>query len=321
MKRPWLIGLLWSGLGSSLAAGYLIPYKAAAAEVGPAGLVLPMLLAASVINTVVDGVAQVRLRARARSGADGGGSARSAGAWKWDRTTWLVALVLGAASATGNEAVCRALLSINPGLVSVIIRTQVIFVAFGGLLLLREKVGPRFWIGVALALGGYLLLQGTVGTAGGVNPAGVAWAVLAAAGFAAMQLVVRPNVERIHPLQVNTMRLWMAAAMVALLPGRLGTVAQVGAHIWALAATAALCGPVLSRLSLMRALRYLPAAHATLALFTAPVFAYVLAGLVFGDWPGLLELLGGLVILAAVALPVPELARAQRLQHQPPDPQ
>jgi len=301
LKHPILVGLVWSGLGAAFAAGYLVPYKAALAQVGPAGLVLPMLLAAAMLSTGLEGLVRL-LRLRRPS-------LQRAQPWRWDRVTLIVALLLGAASALGNEAVCQALVWLNPGLVSVTLRTQVVFVAIGGLVLLREPLGVRFWIGLAVALGGYAYLHGRLDVSGGVAMTGIVWAVVAAAGFGSMQVVIRRTIHRIDGLQVNTLRLWLAAVLVALVPGRLVTLWTLDARIWAFAAAAALCGPVLSRLCLMRALRTLPAAHATLALFAAPVFAYLLTGLVLGTWPSLAEVMGSGVILAAIALPVTELTR------------
>jgi drug/metabolite transporter (DMT)-like permease len=297
-KYPVVVGLIWSGLGAAFAAGYLVPYKAAVADVGPEGLVLPMLLAAAFLNTWLDGLQRLRHR---RTG--------DAKPWRWDAVTLVVVVLLGTAAALGNEAVCQALVWLNPGLVSVTLRTQVIFVALGGLLLLREHLGLRFWIGLVLALGGYVYLQGQLDMARGASLVGIAWAVVAAAVFGSMQVVIRRTIHRIDLLQVNTLRLWLAAALVALVPGRVSALFDLDGRIWGLAATAALCGPVLSRLCLMRALRTLPAAHATLALFMAPVFAYLLTGLVLGTWPGVTEVVGALVILAAIALPVTELTR------------
>jgi drug/metabolite transporter (DMT)-like permease len=300
-NHPVVVGLLWSCLGAAFAAGYLVPYKAAVVEVGPAGLVLPMLLCAAVINSGLEALG--RLRQMAQS---------TAGPWRWDGVTLVVALLLGGASALGNEAVCQSLVSLNPGLVSVTLRTQVVFVAIGGLVLLREPLGVRFWIGLVLAMAGFVYLQGQLDLGGSLSGAGIAWAVVGAAGFGSMQVVIRRAIHRIDLLQVNTLRLWLAAALVALLPGRVTTLFTLDGRIWAFAATAALCGPVLSRLCLMRALRTLPAAHATLALFMAPVFAYVLTGLLLGTWPTTTELVGSLVILGAIALPVTELTRRGR---------
>lgn len=299
-KRPVVVGLLWSGLGAAFAAGYLVPYKAALADVGPAGVVLPMLLAAALLSTGLEGL--VRLR---------GLTLQKAKPWRWDAVTLIVALLLGSAAALGNEAVCQALVWLNPGLVSVTLRAQVVFVAIGGLVLLREPLGVRFWIGLGVALGGYVYLQGRLDVGGneGVWGVGIAWAVTAAAAFGFIQVVIRRTIHRIDLLQVNTLRLWLAAALVALVPGRVVALWTLDARIWAFAAAAALCGPVLSRLCLMRALRTLPAAHATLALFMAPVFAYLLTGLLLGTWPTIPELVGSGVILAAIALPVTELTR------------
>lgn len=296
-----MVGLLWSGLGAAFAAGYLVPYKAAVVEVGPAGLVLPMLLAAALLSTGIDGIERLW---RQRTG--------QAKPWRWDGVTLVVVLLLGAASALGNEAVCQALVGLNPGLVSVTLRTQVIFVAIGGLLVLREPLGGRFWIGLGVALGGYAYLQVRLDVNGGASLAGFAWAVAAAVGFGSMQVVIRRNIDRIDLLQVNTLRLWLAALLVALLPGRVTALFTLDVRIWGFAATAALSGPVLSRLCLMRALRTLPAAHATLALFMAPVFAYLLTGLILGTWPSTTEIVGSLIILIAIALPVTELTRRGR---------
>ncbi len=293
-----VVGLLWSGLGAAFAAGYLVPYKAGVVEVGPAGLVLPMLLAAALLSTGLDGIERLWHQ---RTG--------EAKPWRWDTVTLLMVVLLGGASALGNEAVCQALVGLNPGIVSVTLRTQVIFVAIGGLLVLREPLGGRFWIGLGVAFGGYVFLQRQLDVDGGISGASIAWAVVAAAAFGSMQVVIRRSIHRIDLLQVNTLRLWLAAGLVALLPGRVTALSGLDGRIWALAATAALSGPVLSRLCLMRALRTLPAAHATLALFSAPVFAYLLTGVLLGSWPSVSEIIGSLVILVAIALPVTELTK------------
>jgi drug/metabolite transporter (DMT)-like permease len=295
LNRQHLIGLGWSMAAAALVTGYLVPYKIAAAEVGPDGLVFPMLLCAALINSLFDGAKQLSARGRAL--------------WRWDRTTAIVVLLLAVSSAFGNEATCRALVYVDPGLVSVGLRTQVIFVALAAMLVLGERVTLRFWIGVVVVLGGFLLLAWVRGLERGISMIGVAWAVAAAAGFGTMQIVVRRNVGHINHLQVNTLRLWLAVPIVLLVPGRVAVLPELDPRLWFLAAIAALHGPVLSRLCLMQALRHLPAAYATLALFVSPVFAYLVTGVVLGTWPGPFELAGGALILIGVALPILEVAR------------
>jgi len=292
--------MAWNTLGAAFAACYLIPFKAAMATgASPAELVLPMLLAAALASALLD------------IGSRGlGGRLRSLFAPP-SRTTLFVVVLVALASALGNEAVIRSLELLHPGIASVTLRTQVIFVALGGMFLLGERVGIRFVIGTGLALVGIVFLRGGVVVDGaGVPLAGIAWAVVGAVSFGSIQIIIRRFIRTIDKLQVNSIRLWLAALLVALIPGRLGGLADLDLHLWALVATSALAGPVASRLCLMRALETLPAAHATLGLVMAPFFAFLLAGLVLGTWPGPIELLGSLVILAAVALPVSELKRA-----------
>ena len=138
----------------------------------------------------------------------------------------------------------------------------------------------------------------------------VHWVVLAAVGFAAMQVTVRKTISRIDPIVVNGLRLWVAAALVACIPGRLTNLFEVDYQIWLLAAATALFGPIISRIFLMNGLRYIPVALSTLVLFVAPVFAFLLGGLFFFEWPDLLQLTGCLIILTGIALPVLEKSKS-----------
>jgi len=298
-ERP-VRGVLWSLAAAVLAAGYLIPYKAGAGHAGAEALALPMLLAAAGLNTLALGLPW------------------AGRPWRWprlDRLTLLVALILGACSALGNEAMAQALVHVEPGLASVVLRSQVVLVGLGGLWLLAERVGWRFWAGAGIALAGFALQRLPVADAGDSTLIGLLWVLLAAAGFAVMQLAVRKTAQRIDLLAVNGLRLWLAAALLLLLPGRLGGLLRLDGETWLLAAAAGLFGPVGSRLCLMAALRHIPAALSTLVLFVSPLFAYLAAGIAFGVWPGGWELLGSGLILAGVALPVLErLGRTQRLR-------
>jgi len=288
--------LLLTAGGAFFAAVYLLPYKAAT-QLAPADqVVLPMLLVAALLNSLslLPGAWQKKREGRRRPGG-------------WHLSVGVSAL-LGLFSSLGNEAVARALAHIAPGITAVVLRTQVVFVALGGRLLLRETISTRFWIGTALALCGMVLLRWS-GEAPTVTLSGITWAVVGAASFGAMQVTVRRTIHRIDPMLVNSLRLWLAAALVAALPGRAAGLASADATLWGLTAAAALAGPVLSRLLLMAALRHIPVAMSSLALFSQPVFAYVLAAPLFGVLPGPLELAGCAVVLCGIALPMLEHLR------------
>jgi drug/metabolite transporter (DMT)-like permease len=285
-------GILLTAAGALWGAAYLVPYKVATTRVGPEGLVLPMLIAAAVLNTFSIGVWRARRPI------------------KFNRTSLIVAILLGAFSALGNEAMAHSLTVIDPGIAAVMLRSQVVFVAVIGWWLLKERVGIRFWVGTLLALAGFSLLQGLFSAKPGAALSGLVWAVVAAIGFAAMQVTVRKTIKRIDPIMVNGLRLWFAALLVACIPGRLTSLFEVDYQIWLLASATALFGPVISRIFLMNALRYIPVALSTLVLFVSPVFAFLLGGLFFFEWPDLLQLTGCLIILTGIALPVLEKSKS-----------
>lgn len=286
-------GLVLAGVAALLAAGYLIPYKAAAELAGPDALALPMLLAAAALNSLA---LVPKLRGR-RLRPDG--------------TTLRVALALGVCSALGNESMAQALGHIDPGLASSVLRVQVLLVAAGGWILLGERVSLSLGGGAVVALAGFTLLRLDLGDPR-PSLAGVLWVLVAAASFGAMQLIVRRTVARIDHLLVNALRLWLAAGMLACLPGRAAGLAGLDGSLWGLAAAAAVFGPVASRLFLMASLRSITATMSTLMMMLSPVAAFAGAGLVLGLWPGPGELIGAAVIMAGVAWPVVAMLRTSR---------
>jgi len=294
-------GIILTAAGALWGAAYLIPYKVATTLVGPEGLVLPMLIAAAVLNTFTIGVWRVKKPL------------------KFNRTSLIVAILLGAFSAMGNEAMAHSLTTIEPGIAAVLLRSQVVFVVILGWWFLKERVGFRFWLGTLLALIGFALLQGVFFDMPGVALSGLLWVVLAAVGFAAMQVTVRKTINRIDPIVVNGMRLWVAVLLVACIPGRLMSLFQVDYQIWLLATATALFGPIISRIFLMNGLRYIPVALSTLVLFVSPVFAFLLGGLFLLEWPDLLQLTGCLIILTGIALPVLEKSKAPESFDNPSD--
>jgi inner membrane transporter RhtA len=274
---------------SVLAAAYLIFFKAGSLYAAPEALVLPMLLCAAGFNSCMVFARNQSLR------------------FRLDRTSLVVALTMGALSALGNEAMAHALALIGPGLASVMLRTQVVIVAVGGIFFLGEKVNLRFWLGAALAMVGFALLQAGRDFAGDDVLIGMLWALVAAFSFGAMQVVVRKTVHRIDHSLVNSLRLWLAAGLLACVPGRVGLLSEVDHWVWLLCAAAGLVGPVISRLMMMAALRHVTAAMSTLVMNLAPVFAFAAGGVVFAIWPGWLEIVGSAVMLVGIALPVTEV--------------
>ena len=118
-----------------------------------------------------------------------------------------------------------------------------------------------------------------------------------------MQVITRRVIERISPLAVNALRLWLAVALLGLVPGTLRGALAAGPRFWGFVSAAALFGPVLGRLCIMYSLRTLRAAHSALLLLLAPVLAFVIGYIGWGTLPTGLEVGGGALMLVGIALP------------------
>lgn len=295
---------VWLSLASAaLAALFLIPYKLAG-ERAPADLVtLALLVCAAVFNTL----ATIGGRLRA-VGARAERPRRSA------VLALLVAAVIAVLTAGGNFGVAAALASgAAPGLVSVVQQTQVVFVAAASAALLGERVTLRFGVGVAVALAGFAVMQWPVGDVTDAAPAsGLLWALLSAGCFGLMLVITRKVIERIDPVLVNALRLWLAVAMIIVLPGRLAGALALDLVTWGLAAAAAFSGPFLARLCLMYAVRHVSAARVALIALATPVLAFAFGFAALGIAPSVREVIGGALILAGIALPLLERAAQDR---------
>jgi drug/metabolite transporter (DMT)-like permease len=285
-------GAGWTVAGAFWAAAYLIPYHAAAEAESADAVVLPLLLWAAGLNTITSIAGAHRTPIRI------------------DRRSLIVAVALAVLTIIGNQAIAEALYQVEAGIVSVLLRTQVLLVALLGWWFLRERVTLRFWLGALLALAGTALLRGLAGDSFGPDLNGVLWALLGALAFALMQIIIRRVIHHIEPVLVNGLRLWLAVLLLLCWPHRYSALLALSGRTWLLTGAAALVGPFFSRLCLMWALRHIPVAPSTLITLVGPVFAFTLSFLFFGSLPSLTEVLSSLVILAGIALPVVEMAAA-----------
>jgi drug/metabolite transporter (DMT)-like permease len=278
-------------VASSLgAAAFLIPYGVAGQSAPPQSLALAMLICAAVLGTVTT-------------------PWWSGGKLAIGKVTLLVAGLLGAGSVIGNIGMAAALTRMQPALTSVILQTEILFVALLAGMWLGERITLRFVVGATLAISGFVIMRFPGASSAALDLGGAAWAGAAALSFALMHVITRRAIHRIDPRAVNALRLWLAVAFLALLPGNASNLVALELRVWILAATAALCGPIFGRLCMMYALRHIPAAHARLTGLLSPVFAFVLALVLLGSAPTGLELAGGAIILLGVAIPL--FAQAQ----------
>ncbi|MEU3770888.1 EamA family transporter [Amycolatopsis keratiniphila] len=161
---------------------------------------------------------------------------------------------------------------------------------------------PGAWTAVSLAgsLAGLALLQWTPGQE--VNVAGVLFALLAAAGFAALTLVTATRVEGLDPLPTTAFGCLIGGA--ALTPAALwfGMAVPLQADVLALVVY---FGVVPTALAYAAYFRGLESAHPVLAALSAllePLTAALLSMAVLGERLGAVGWCGAVVLIAALAV-------------------
>ena len=279
------IGLAHSLLGALCSAIYLFPYKRAGAISSPDVLAYALLIVAAVSN---GGLHLWQRRSRPQVVLD-------------RRTFWVTSALLSLLTISGNFCGAQAVTRLEPAVTSVLLRTEIVFVGVFAASLVRERLTLPLLAGALVALVGLLVMRWPLAFDGA--GAGALWALGAAASFGMMQVLTRRVIGRISPIAVNACRLWLAVGLLTFVPGMAAGALGEGREFWRFVGLAGLFGPFLGRLLIMYSLRELRAAHSALMLLLAPVLAFGIGFVSQGSVPTGLELGGGLIILAGVALP------------------
>jgi drug/metabolite transporter (DMT)-like permease len=186
----------------------------------------------------------------------------------------------------------------------VLVSTTPVFVAVAAYLLLDERTSVLSFAGIALAIAGTAVIAGG---GSGTGNAALLGNVLALVGAVAMAVYVLIG-RSLRTGGVGTLSysiLGYSTAALALLPVALLS----GAQLWGYSATTwfwlfvITLGPQLMGHTVLNwALEFVPASIVSGAVLAEPVIAAVLAWFVLSETPGLVTLLGGLVILTGLYL-------------------
>jgi O-acetylserine/cysteine efflux transporter len=282
--REVRLGFAYSVAGAVCSAIYLFPYKRAAMLASPHVLAYGLLIVAAVSSTVLD---LWQRRGTSVAGERG--------------VFWRTSAMLSLLTISGNFCGAQAVSRLDPALVSVLLRTEIVFVGGLAALMLGERLTPALAAGAGVALAGLGVMRWPL--AFDQAGAGALWALGGALSFGVMQVLTRRVIGRISPVTVNSCRLWIAIALSSLVPGLPSAALGAGTEFWSSVTFAGLFGPFLGRLFIMFSLRSLRAAHSALVLLLAPVFAFSIGFVGFGSVPRLAELLGGAIMLVGIALP------------------
>ncbi|MGI9590779.1 MAG: DMT family transporter [Myxococcota bacterium] len=214
----------------------------------------------------------------------------------------LLALASGVCFGTDHAIWNTSLVHTTVANSTLLVNTTPLYVGLWSLLVLRQRLHPRFVVGAALALAGAAMLLG-VSWGDGRHLFGDLLALAAAVlytGYLLLMSAARREAEVVDAL-------FLASAGATLTLGGYGLAAGnafVGfpAHSWLAFAGAALVSQVGGVFAIIWALRYLPATTASVALLGQPVGAALLAWWLLGEPLSALQSLGALAVLAGIAL-------------------
>jgi drug/metabolite transporter (DMT)-like permease len=166
-----------------------------------------------------------------------------------------------------------------------------------------EKHAPRFWLGLALALGGAAVLMAGSLRIGPETFLGDACAIVTAMFYAAYQLLVSRG--RQHFSALDVMLRSSAASAAVLLAITLATGERFwpgDAHAWTILLLLAVISHVGGQGLIAWAMAHLPASFSSVTLLVQPIAATVFAWLILGEGFGPQQVLGGAIVMAGILI-------------------
>ena len=241
----------------------------------------------------------------------------------WQRTQirdWAWMLTPAVAFALDLFLWHRSILSVGPGLATLLANFQVFFMAIAGVIFYREQLGPRFLTGLLLAFAGTWLLVGMDWTLFDPNyRTGVILGLLTGVCYAVYMLSFR-HAQRGRTMLPSAQLLAMSSLLCA---GVLAGVAGIERLSFTIPDTSSLVallalgivGQCLGWVLIARAMPRLPASIVGLLLLLQPALAFLQDVMLFGrvtrpvEWLGVVLALAGIFVgtvrLAGRSTPVP----------------
>jgi drug/metabolite transporter (DMT)-like permease len=185
---------------------------------------------------------------------------------------------------------------------TVLVTTTPLFVSLASGPLLHEPPGRAIWTGLAIAAAGSLFMVSEDIGAGGDTLQGDAFALMgalfAAAYFLAGRRLLAEGVNWLNYITVTYST--AAACLIALALAGGSRLSGYSAETYGIFLLLALVPQLIGHSAVNRSLAHLPAVVVSLAVMGEPVGATILAAVFLGEHPSLLQLTGGLLVLAGV---------------------
>lgn len=192
--------------------------------------------------------------------------------------------------------------------------TAIVVVPLVSLLLFKEKVRPRLWFGIAAVLVGLAIVSNVWNS--DLNPAGVAWAFMAAACLSIYFLIGEHTQRKRDAMSTLFYTFAVAAVFWAIInlinPGKVidisldfnlgGNLSEISMPVWAGLLWIGIMGSFVPMLLDYIALGNLSATAVGVIATAETVFATVFAWAWLNESMTTLEVIGGLIVVAGIVL-------------------
>lgn len=189
--------------------------------------------------------------------------------------------------------------------------TAIIIVPIAARIVFKEKTTRTFWYGVALVLGGLLVVSQI--WAGGLNPVGVGFALLAAVLLAFYFLMGQHSGLSRDPLSTMFYTMLIATIFWFIANGGkasafdittatnlTGNLSSINVPLWVPLAWLTVMGTFAPMAMGFIALKLTTAARVSITQTAEPVFAFIFGWLWLGQSMNLLQTLGGALVIAGI---------------------
>ncbi len=191
----------------------------------------------------------------------------------------------------------------NPAIVSFLGNAGPVFVTIFGILLLREKYSGLELFGVVLAIFGIFTIsfQGG-GVLKNLFLQGTEWIILASLMFASGTLIGRKQIKQVSPSLLSLIRVLLLLIGFAILFFSLDLDLKIPLKAFLNMAVGSLLEGLITMVAAYTALKYIRAVKMSILISTKSIWVLASAWLVFGLFPEIHQLVGGLVSLIGVII-------------------
>lgn len=209
--------------------------------------------------------------------------------WK-DRIRLLIAGMAG----IGVYNICLNYgeLSVSAGIASFIIGLMPVMTIFLSIIFFREKLEPRVWLGILISMSGLVLLAFNENTDREMQQ-GILAILISALMGSILTIIQKQFANVYHPVAIISWVIWGGTLLLAIFfPDLLEQIKVADVHTTMAVIYMGIFPAAFAYLAWSYALKYLSASHASITLYSLPIFSTFLEFLWFKEQPTLRSLIG-----------------------------